>query len=172
MLSILGDLNTREAVTKLRFSDGRIVSIPTAMLEVEQGIALPDQTQKLQGDEVRVPLVAEQMDVTKQTVVTGRVLLEKTVEAYDVTVDEPLAVTSWTVERVPLGHVVQTVPAVREEYATTIYPILEERMVLTKELILVEEIRVTRAALERQVPQTFTLRRENLQVRREDYVAE
>ena len=172
MLSILGELNTREAVTELRFSDGRVVSIPTAMLAAEQGNALPEDNPTQQENGIRVPLVAEQLDVAKQTVVTGRVLLEKTVDAYDVTLDEPLAATSWTVERVALGQVVRTVPVVRQEDATTIYPILEERMVLTKELILVEEIRVTPAALERRAPRTFTLRRENLQVRREDFVAE
>ncbi len=172
MLSILGELNTMEAMTELRFANGRIVSVPTALLEAEQGDAFAGTTAKLQEDGLRVPLVAEQLEVTKQTVVTGKVLLERTVDAYDVTVDEPLAVNSWTVERVPLGHVVQTVPAVRQENATTIYPLLEERMVLTKELVLVEEIRVTRAVSERRDPQTFTLRRENLQVRREDFVAE
>lgn len=99
-----------------------------------------------------------------------RILLEKTAEAYDLTLDEPLAVSSWKVDKVVLGHVVQTAPPVREEDLTTIYPVLKERMVLTKELVLVEEIRVTREFSERRDPQMFTLRREHLDIQRKDLV--
>lgn len=170
MLSILGNLNTAEAVTELRFSDGRIVRLPTVMLEGESSTAHAGDVRPREADTAVMPLIEEGLEITKRTVPTGRVLLEKTVETYDVTLDEPLAVTSWTVERVPRGYVVETAPSVREEDLTTIYPILEERMVLTKELVLVEEVRVTRESSERRDPQTFTLRREHLDVQRKDLI--
>jgi uncharacterized protein (TIGR02271 family) len=169
MLSILGQPNHNEALTELHFSDGRIVRLPTAMLEAEQAVEPAGDTSREEGTTL-MPLIEEQLEITKRTVVTGKVLLEKTVEAYDVTLDEPLAVSSWKVERVVLGHVVQTAPPVREEDLTTIYPVLKERMVLTKELLLVEEIRVTREFSERRDPQTFTLRREHLDIQRKDLV--
>lgn len=170
MLSILGALNATEALTELEFPDGRIVCIPTAMLESTQAVDPVQDTPTSEKDPTLVPLIEEQLEITKQTVITGKVRLETSVEAYDVTVDEPLAVGTWKVERVALGHVVQAVPTVREEDLTTIYPVLEERMVLTKELILVEEIRVTRESSERRDPQTFTLRREHVDIRRTDLV--
>lgn len=170
MLSILGDLNTAEAHTELCFSDGRIVRLPTAMLRAESAAPFAEETRPHEEDAMLLSLNEEQLEVTKRTVDTGKVLLEKTVEAYDVTFDEPLSVASWKIERVALGHVVEIPPPVREEALTTIYPVLEERMVLTKQLILVEEIRVTRATSERRDPQTFTLRREHLDIQRKDLV--
>ncbi len=166
MLSILGNLNTTEALTELKFPDGRIVRLPTAMLEAEQAAKPSDNSSTSEEGTTVVPLIEEQLEITKRTVTTGKVLLETTVEAYDVTVDEPLAVTSWKVERIAFGHVVQAVPPVREEGLTTIYPVLEERMVLTKELVLVEEVRVTCEPSERRDPQTFTLRREHIDIQR------
>ena len=168
MLSILGTLNTAEALTELQFSDGRILRLPTAMLEAERAVEpLKDTSTSEEGTTI-VPLIEEQLEITKRTVATGKVLLETTVEAYDVTVDEPLVVNSWKVERIAFGHVVPTVPPVREEALTTIYPVLEERMVVTKELVLVEEIRVTREISERRDPQTFTLRREHMEIQRKN----
>ena len=171
MLSIVGELNVTEAVTDLQFANGCIVRVPTAILQSGLGAVSAGEAVLPQEEGTRVsviPVIEEQLELTRRTVVTGKVLLEKSVEAYDVTLDEPLAVNSWRVERVPMGHVVQTIPATRQEETTTIYPVLEERMVLTKELVLVEEIRVTRAVSERRDPQTFTLRREHLDVSRED----
>ena len=171
MLSILGNLDASEALTELQFSDGRIVCLPTAMLKAEQANEPAANAPSREEGVTLVPIVEEQLGISKRTVATGKVLLETTVEAYDVTVDEPLAATSWKVERVALGHVVQAAPAVREEDLTTIYPVLEERMVMTKELVLVEEIRVTRETGERRNPQTFTLRREHLDIQRKDLLA-
>ena len=48
------------------------------------------------------------------------------------------------VERVAFGTVVDAVPQVRIEGDVTIVPILEERLVVEKQLVLVEEIRITR----------------------------
>ncbi len=167
MLSILGNLDTTEAVTELRFSDGRIVRLATTLLNAEE-TTMPVAEASAPQDTVLVPVLEEQLEIAKRTVLTGKVRLEKSVEAYDVTVDEPLAVTSWKVERIPLGQVVHAAPSVRQEGLITVYPILEERMVLTKELVLIEEIRVTRETSERQDPQTFTLRREHLDLEREE----
>ena len=82
--------------------------------------------------------------------------------------DEPLAVEQWKVERVAKHEVVEEAPPTRREGETTIYPVVEERLVLTKELVLVEEIHVTRAVSERRDTQTVVLRRETLQVEREN----
>lgn len=175
MLSILGSLDTTEAVTEVQFSDGRIVRLPTAMLEPEQvPVSLEARSMEeatSQQDTMSLPLVEEQLEIQKRTVATAKIRLEKTVEAYDVTVDDPLAVSSWKVERIALGQVIEAVPSVREEGLVTIYPVVEERMVLTKELVLVEEIRITREASERQSPQTFTLRRERVNIEREELAA-
>ncbi|MGI4826968.1 MAG: DUF2382 domain-containing protein [Janthinobacterium lividum] len=57
-------------------------------------------------------------------------------------------------------------PATRQEDLVMIYPVVEERLILTKELLLVEEIRVTREISERHDTQIVTLQRELLSVER------
>ena len=168
MVSIIGNLNTADAFTEIQFPDGRILRLPTAMLEAERAVEGAKGSSTSGQGTMIVPVIEEQLEITKRTVDTGKVSLETTVETFDVTIDEPLAVTSWNVERVAFGHVVQTVPPVREEELTTIYPVLEERLVWAKELILVEEIRVTRESSERRVPQIVTLRREHIDIQRKN----
>ena len=168
MLSIFGNINLAEPVTEIQFADGHVVRLPTAMLQAETQ-QLPQPADALEtGDTVVLPLIEEQLQVSKRTVTTGRVRLQKSVGAYDVRLDEPLAVSTIQVERVPLGHVVEVAPGIRQEGATVVYPILEERLVLTKELVLVEEVRVTQQRSEHRDTQVVTLRRERMEVQREE----
>ena len=113
-----------------------------------------------------VPIVEEQLTVGKRTVATGRIRLQKTVQEYQQALDEPLAVRTFDVERTVLNRPIDAVPEVRQEGDTTIYPLIEERLVLTKELILKEELRVTRRDSERRDTQVVTLRKEHITVER------
>ena len=58
-----------------------------------------------------------------------------------------------TVERVPRGVPIDVVPSVREEDGVLIIPVVEEQLVVTKRLILKEEIRITRRSRTRARPQ-------------------
>ena len=168
MLSILGNINSAESVTEIQFSDGRVVRVPTALLQ-EETQELPQPADAIESGETMVlPLIEEQLQVSKRTNTTGHVRLQKSVGAYDVQLDESLAVSTVEVERVPLGHIVEIPPGVRQEGDTLIYPILEERLVLTKELVLVEEVRVTQLRSERRDTRVVTLRRERMDVQREE----
>ena len=166
-LSVIGNLDLTAAETDLRFADGRIVRVPTALLQQEQAFGSLQPASLSSDDTILIPLVEERLEVGKRTVETGKVHLQKSSEAYDVTLNEPLAVSTWNIERVPRNEVVAEHPAARQEGSTTIYPLIEERLVLTKELVLVEEIRVTREISERRDTQTVKLRRETLSVDRE-----
>ena len=169
MLSILGTIDSAEEITELHFPNGRILRLPTAMLQEERLRDASDITFAAETDGMTmVPLIEEQLEMSKRTVPTARVRLEKTVETHDVQLEEPLAVSTVRVNRVPFGHVVDTAPPMRHEGNTTIYPILEERLVLTKELVLVEEVHITNEVAERQHTQVVTLRRERLDVFRAD----
>lgn len=165
-MSFVGNLDLSKPETELHFTDGRIVRVPTALLQQETFPQPLSGTPLTGEDAILVPLIEEQLQVAKRTVETGKVRLHKSVEAYDVMLNEPLAVNTWKVERVARHEVVADAPSVRQEGSTTIYPLLEERLIITKELILVEEIHVTRELSERQDTQTVTLRRENLTVER------
>ena len=96
----------------------------------------------MSGTSEVIPLIEEQLTVGKRLVQTGKVVLEKTVQEYERQLDEPLALRTYDIERRVLNKPVDHTPAVRHEGDTTIYPVVEERLILTKQLILKEEVYV------------------------------
>ncbi len=117
-------------------------------------------------DEITIPLMEEHLQVGTRTVETGVVTLRKRVEEYQETLDVPLAARTFDIERVVLNRPVDKAPEVRVEGETTIYSLVEEQLVMTRQLILKEEVRVTRRDTERRDTRTVTLTREHLDVTR------
>jgi stress response protein YsnF len=94
-------------------------------------------------EEERIPLVEERLVLQrrerKRTVtVTTRPVTEQ------VKVSQPIRRETVTVERVPIGRVVDAAPPVREDPDLTVIPVLEERVRVVRELVLVEEIHLRR----------------------------
>ncbi len=87
-------------------------------------------------------------------------------QAFEQALNESLAVRTFEVDRVALNQTVDSVPPVRQEGAMTIYPIVQERLVVRKELVLVEEIRVTQRDTEVLDTRVVTLHREQIDVER------
>jgi uncharacterized protein (TIGR02271 family) len=116
-----------------------------------------------------VPVLAETLDVTRERHTTGVVRIEKDVEERDVRVDEPLVHEVVRVERVAVEppRPVDAPPAVRNDGDVTIIPVVEERLVLTKVLVVTEEVHITRERTVRHAPQTVTLRAERVRVERD-----
>ena len=116
-----------------------------------------------------LPVTEEQLEISRQTVDSGgRVRVSKVVEEEPVQLDTPVARETVHVTRVPIGRVVQTAPSVREEGDVTVIPVIEERVVTTKELVLVEEVRLTRRREETVAREATTVRRERVVVERFD----
>ena len=129
--------------------------------------APPNDAQMQQaGQNVTIPLIEEHLILEKRIVETGKVRLHKTVETFVEQLDEPLAVRTYDIERVVLNRVIDAPPEVRQEGETTIYPLVEEHLVLTRQLVLKEEVRVTRRVTERRDQQVVTLHRDHLVVER------
>jgi stress response protein YsnF len=68
--------------------------------------------------------------------------------------------------RVPIDREIDTVPEVRTDGEVTIIPVVEERVVLTKRLILREEIHVRRHRSVETVQVPVSLRRQEVVVTR------
>lgn len=116
-----------------------------------------------------VAVVEEVLDVRKRFVETGAaVRLRKLVHEETVTVDEPLVTETVEVERIAIDRPVDAAVAVRQEGDVMIVPVVEERLVVRKELVLVEELRITRRRTVRHEPQEVTLRREEVVAERLD----
>ncbi|MBO0953211.1 YsnF/AvaK domain-containing protein [Fibrella forsythiae] len=113
-----------------------------------------------------IPLMEEQLTVSKQIIETDRVRLTKAVHQREQTITVPLLADQIQIERVVMDQVVTAIPATRQEGDTTIYSVLQEEMVWQKQLRLIEEIRVTRRVMSSEQSQTIALRREQITVER------
>jgi len=115
---------------------------------------------------VVLPVVEEELEVSRREVETGRVRVTKKVHERTQVVDEPSWAEEVTVERVPVGEVVDSPPPVRYEGDTMIVPVLEEELLVVKRLVVKEVLRITRRRRERREPFEVKLREEEALVER------
>src|SRR3954447_21555341 len=126
-------------------------------------MANPERTGRLVDEKV-VPVVEETAVVYKERVVTDRVRLNKQIHEDQEVLDIPVRTETLEVERVPVGRIVEAAPAIRQEGETTVYPVVEEVLVVEKRLRLVEEVRVTQWQATRHIREEVVLRREEITV--------
>jgi uncharacterized protein (TIGR02271 family) len=111
-----------------------------------------------EADETVLPLLAEEVAVTKRVVETGRVQVARITHEREQLIDELLAQQTAEIERVRIGQPVETMPAVREEGDTIVIPIVEEMLVVERRLFLKEEVRVRRVRSTERHQESVTLR--------------
>ncbi|MDX2154413.1 MAG: DUF2382 domain-containing protein [Bryobacteraceae bacterium] len=97
----------------------------------------------MKENEQSIPLMEEQLEIRKRMVERGRTRVRKTVKRTPALVEERLARRSFDIRRVPVNQVVNEPAQPRYEGATLVLPIYEERLVVEKRLVLVEEVHVT-----------------------------
>lgn len=118
------------------------------------------------GESVVMPVVEERLNVGKERVETGKVLVTKKVNEREEVVNQPLQAERVEVKHVPVNRPVEGPVAVRHEGNTTIFPILEEVLVVEKRLMLKEEVHVTRVQYKTEKPRRVSLRSEEAEVKR------
>jgi uncharacterized protein (TIGR02271 family) len=130
-------------------------------------MAQSKRTERL-GKEKAVPVVEETAVIYKEPVVTDTVRLHKRVHEEEQVLDIPVRTDAIEVERVPVGRWIDAPVEARREGDTTVYPVVEEEVVVVeKRLRLVEEVRVTRRQATHQVQERVGLRREEIVVERD-----
>jgi stress response protein YsnF len=117
----------------------------------------PDRTSDEAGESV-LPLVAEEVAVSKQVVETGRVQVARVTRQREQLIDELLAQETAEIERVRIGRHVDTMPAIREEGDTLVIPIVDEVLVVERRLFLKEEVRIRRVRSTQRHQETVMLR--------------
>jgi len=111
-----------------------------------------------------VPIVEEQIAVETRTVETGRVQIQKSVQERVEVVDQPLFEEEVQIERVPLNRPITEAVAPYYDQDTLIIPVVEEVLVVQKQLVLREEIRVKKVRKELHEPHEVRLRSEVVNV--------
>ena len=111
-----------------------------------------------QAGETVLPLLAEEVAVSKQVVETGRVQIARVTHEREQLIDELLAHETVEIDRTPIGRQVNAMPAIREEGDTVVIPIIEEVLVIERRLLLKEEVRVRRVRSTERHQESVTLR--------------
>ncbi len=120
----------------------------------------------LDEQDLHLPILKEELEIQKQKKITGVVRLEKTVRTTESVVEEDLIKESILVEHVPVNRYIDEALMTRQEGDTTIIPIMEEIMIVTKQLVLKEEIRITRRREQSHYQETVPLRAEEVEIKR------
>jgi uncharacterized protein (TIGR02271 family) len=113
-----------------------------------------------------IPVIREEAFISKREVETGRVLISKEVREREEELEVPLSREDVHVERVPIDRPIEERPAPRYEGDTLVLPVVEERIVLVKQLVLKEEVRVTRTVTTVSEPRRVTLREDDVRIDR------
>lgn len=116
---------------------------------------------------VVIPVIHEELEIGKRRVETGAgVRVHKEAREEEQVVDLPLMHEQVEVERVPVDRVLESPAAVRHVGDTIIVPVMQEVLVVQKQLRLVEELHIRRTRVERREPRTVMLRKEEARVER------
>ena len=119
------------------------------------------------GSEV-LELLEDTLTVSKRRRATGRVRIATHTETTEAHAEAEVDRYRVEVTRVPVGRVVDEAPSARAEGDTTIIPVVEERYVVVKQLVLVEELRIRHVVERETVSEPVTLRRQRAVVERLD----
>lgn len=91
-----------------------------------------------------------------------------TTQTRDVVVEEALTCDQVIVERVPIGRVVKAVPPVRQDGEVTIVSVVEEEIVVTRRLVLKEEVHMRRVRAVKHFRETVPLHEQQVVITRTD----
>ena len=119
------------------------------------------------ADAARVmPVLRERLKVGRRRVESGRVIARATTTTEEVHVDEPLEADEIRIERVPVGRFVDAPVMPVFEGDVLVIPVMEEVVVLTRRLRIVEEVRIHRRTVVRRHRETVPLRRQTVRIER------
>ena len=116
--------------------------------------------------ELTIPLHTEDVVISRRKLERAVVRVATVTRNHEQLVDEELVHEYVEVEHVPIGRVVDAMPAVRVEGDVTIMPVVEEILVVERRLILKEEVRIRRVRITEHHLETITLREQEAIVTR------
>jgi len=132
--------------------------LPFSVAEIAPNGEAPTDTPMI------IPVIEEQVQVQKRTIETGKVRIKKKVQEHQESVDIPLLAEEVEIRHVAVGRNVDGPVSARYEGDTLIIPLLEEVIVVQKQLRIKEEVHVTKKQTERHQVEQVTLRREEVSV--------
>ncbi|MHB0857335.1 MAG: YsnF/AvaK domain-containing protein [Anaerolineae bacterium] len=140
-----------------RQDDGTRI-VPFTFSELER------QSEGYGTEQVVIPVVSEQLKVGRRTTETGRVRLTKLVHEEEQVIDEPIVRDEVVVERVPANRPLKQPMETHYDGDTLVIPVLEEVLIVRKQLMLKEEIHIVKRRTTTSEPQRVAVRQEQVRV--------
>lgn len=116
--------------------------------------------------EAVIPLLREDVVIDKRKVEGDRVRVSIETLTETKTVEEELLSDAVDVRRVSFDRPLSEIPEIRREGDVTIVPVVRERLVLKKELVLVEEVHITHRREQQTVQREIDIRRQEPRIER------
>jgi stress response protein YsnF len=116
-----------------------------------------------------LPIVEEELQVGKRRIESERIQVRMLTDLAEELVRQELAGEHLEVERVPMDLLIEPgsdLPRIRTEGSVTIFPVLEEVVVVEKRLRLKEEVRITKRVTTETTETPITVRKQRAIVER------
>src|SRR5437763_16644601 len=113
-----------------------------------------------------VPIRDEEAGTGKRAVPNGRVRMRTPVDVKLGIASAKLEQQQVEITRVPVNKAVERAPVIRTENDTIIIPVMEEVLVVEKQLMLKEELHVRRRVIEEQLDVPVSVRKQRAVVER------
>jgi uncharacterized protein (TIGR02271 family) len=124
------------------------------------GVTLAHQT----GDRVTVPILEERLEAETRVVDQGELRVHKRVETEEARVTQEVTRDDLLIERVPVNRPLEAPAVSRVEGDWYVVPVMEEVLVVRKQLVLKEEVRIRRQPVTESREVRETLRRERVEL--------
>ena len=118
--------------------------------------------------DVTLKLAEEQIELTKQKVVDGRVRVTRSTTEHDEVINTLLNKEKVEVEHVAKAQHVEPMPEIREENGVLIVPVVEEEIVVVRKLVLKEEIHIRKVQETVPFQEVVTRRKQQVNIEKED----
>jgi len=165
--TVLGPSQNSPNEVAIALEDGREISVLPSALTLQPGGVWHLRTVE-EPEETTIPIISEDLDIAKRKQTTGKVRVEKQSVPHYQAVSMPLTRETAEVRRVMIDKPVNGPMPVRREGDTIIMPVVEEVATVHKQLVLKEEIHITRRRRTEQHEETVQLRSEQAKVSRTD----
>jgi uncharacterized protein (TIGR02271 family) len=125
-------------------------------------------TEQPERHELAVPVVEEELVTGTREVKTGAIRVRKRVQHLRKHLEMPVVKDVLRIDRVPVNRVVKTIPPIREEDGILIVPVVEEQIVVSRRMVLKEEIHVIRKQVKETAARDVSLAKEHAVIERLD----
>ncbi|NEN24275.1 YsnF/AvaK domain-containing protein [Cryomorpha ignava] len=121
---------------------------------------------KMKKEKKTIKVHREDFNISKEVVEKGKVTIRKTVKTETSNHEIPLVHEKINIEEITVNKEVAEMPKIRKEGNTTIISVVEEVAVVTKKLMLIKEIHITKEQVEKIENIETALRKESVSIDR------